>query len=162
MAQEPPTTAYVEAQIDEDSISLTLISESGSSGAVIEDTERYTFEELQDMAGQHFNLSLSGDSQEALVEGRRLANIGRIFESQPRIEEGDVLIDDNPAPWSDDDRVVVEQVTNITAKDYDLLGSTTVASANPSYPEDDRVVEGHYEGSTKTYAFPESRLVQDS
>jgi hypothetical protein len=172
-----PTTAYTEVQIDEDSISLTLITES-QDGVTIEDTARYTFDELQSLSGQHFTLSLSGDSQSALSELSRLSNIGRIFdESERQIEEGDVLEDDNPAPWSNDTRIVVEEVTDTPADRYIIEGETeglsihpdsqqwsekSVADANPSYPDDDRVILGHYSASTKTYAFPESRLVDPS
>lgn len=78
---DAPTTAYTEVQIDDDSISLTLISESGSSGPVIEDTERFTFEELQDMAGEHLTLRLSTDSREALSEQREEAIVGNLLQS---------------------------------------------------------------------------------
>jgi hypothetical protein len=76
---DAPTTAYTEVRIDEDSISLTLISESGSNGPVIEDTERFTFEELQDMAGEHLTLRLSTDSREALVDSRESAVVGNLL-----------------------------------------------------------------------------------
>jgi hypothetical protein len=93
---DAPTTAYTEVQIDDDSISLTLISESGSSGPVIEDTERFTFEELQDMAGEHLTLRLSTDSREALVDSRESAVVGNLLQSES-MEEKAEIIPDNPS-----------------------------------------------------------------
>jgi len=93
---DAPTTAYTEVQIDEDSISLTLISESGSNGPVIEDTERFTFEELQDMAGEHLTLRLSTDSREALVDSRESAVVGNLLQSES-MEEKAEIIPDNPS-----------------------------------------------------------------
>lgn len=92
---DAPTTAYTEVQIDEDSISLTLISESGSNGPVIEDTERFTFEELQDMAGEHLTLRLSADSREALVDSRESAVVGNLAQSE-NLSEAAEEMPDNP------------------------------------------------------------------
>ena len=165
-----PTTVYTEVQIDEDSISLTTISESGSDGPVIEDTARWTFDELQSLSGEHRMLRLSRETQSALESGSLQSQLSEIFaEAEADLyfpDEGDVLIDDNPAPWSDDTRVVVEKVTDTPANEYVIQenrysADQTVADANPSYPADNRVVEGHYEGSVKTYAFPIDRLVQE-
>ena len=180
MAREMPTTVYTEVQIDEDSISLTTISESGSDGPVIEDTARWTFDELQSLSGEHRTLRLSRETRSALESGSLQSQLSEIFaEAEADLyfpDEGDVLIDDNPAPWSDDTRVVVEKVTDAPANEYVIQGyhegevvderqqfntDETVEDANPSYPADNRVVEGHYEGSVKTYAFPIDRLVQE-
>ena len=173
MAREMPTTAYTEVQIDEDSISLTLISESGSNGAVVEDTERFTFEELQSLSGEHSTLRLSDESAEALVEGRRLAMKGQILDSQPQVSEGDVLTDENAPHWSSNDWVEVVEVLDKSADRYVIEGPNegpvpdgmplhfhdrTVAEANPSYPDDDTVVIAQYAGTGKHYAFPISRL----
>jgi len=92
---DAPTTAYTEVQIDDDSISLTLISESGGSGPVIEDTERFTFEELQDMAGEHLTLRLSTDSREALVDSRESAVVGNLLQAET-MEERAEEIPENP------------------------------------------------------------------
>lgn len=176
MAREMPTTAYTEVQIDEDSISLTLISESGSNGAVVEDTQRYTFDELQSLSGEHDTLRLSDESAEALVEGRRDAMKGQILDSQePALPEvGDVLTDENAPSWSDSDWVeVVEVLSEVRADEYVIQGQNegqpvekewqswndeTVADANPSYPSDDPVVIAQYEVAGEQYAFPASRL----
>jgi hypothetical protein len=163
MAREQPTTVYTEVQIDEDSISLTLISESGSNGPVIEDTERFTFDELQSLSGEHNTLSLSRESVNALESGAVQASLSEILQNEGDTVEGDVLIDDNPVHYrSDDTRVVVEEVTASSADEWQIEGHRTVADANPSYPADDTVILGHYEAVPvpKTYAFPESRLVE--
>jgi len=178
---DAPTTAYTEVQIDNDSISLTLISES-AEGVTIEDTERLTFEELQDMAGEHFTLSLSGDSQQSLSEQRRDANVGRIMQSdtlEERAEDlpqaGEVVYDQNAPDWSQDGRVeVVEVLSNVTAEEYVIQGrhegsaidpslqswnDETVADANPSYSSDEPVIIGTYfNGGDSEYAFPAGRL----
>lgn len=185
MAREQPTTAYTEVQIDEDSISLTLISESGSNGAVIEDTERFTFDELENMAGAHRTLRLSRESVTALEEAgsQQLGELVENLENE-QVEnlpqKGDVLIDENSPSWSNGDRVVVEDVVKCRANEYviqspyggkentvpervDPLCDKTVADANPSYPDDDRVVLAHYLDDTggDAYAFPESRVVEE-
>jgi len=175
MAREMPTTAYTEVQIDEDAISLTLISESGSNGAVVEDTERYTFDELQDMSGDHFNLRLSDESQAALVEGQRDAMKGQILDAGPDLPEvGDCLTDQNPPPWSDGEYLeVVEVREDVRCDEYVIQGfhegevvdkrqqfntDKTVADANPSYDSDEPVVFAQYDGCGDWYAFPASRL----
>jgi hypothetical protein len=172
-------TAYTEVQVDEDSISFTLLSES-HDGATVEDTERFTFTELEDMAGQHFTLSLSPDSQSALGEQQRLATIGLLRDSQQSDfpQEGDILTDENapPGPSSAgfDCVEVVDVLPNIRADEYVIDGKNegrviekslqswedvTVADVNPSYDVDEAVVEAQYEmGGDKVYAFPASRL----
>jgi len=167
-------TAYTEVQVDEDSISFTLLSES-HDGATVEDTERFTFTELEDMAGQHFTLSLSPDSQSALGEQQRLATIGLLRDSQQSDfpQEGDILTDENapPGPSSAgfDCVEVVDVLPNIRADEYVIQENmfepdNTVADANPSYPSDDRVVLcrfGDQMDSDEPYAYPESRLTLD-
>ena len=217
---DAPTTAYTEVQIDEDSISLTLISESGSNGPVIEDTERFTFEELQDMAGEHLTLRLSTDSRDALVDSRESAVVGNLLQSEnlseaaeempdnPTSEQllaymgllgggatdgvesnsqesgdsqesglpevGDCLTDQNPPSWSDNEYLeVVEVLPHVRCDEYVIQGRNegevvprpeqdwtdeTVATANPSYDEDEAVVMAQYEGTGDWYAFPASRL----
>lgn len=92
---DAPITAYTEVQIDDDSISLTLITES-SDGVTIEDTERFTFKELQSLSGEHLSLSLSGDSREALSDMREDANIGRMLQSQD-LSEKEKNLPSNPS-----------------------------------------------------------------
>lgn len=73
--------------------------------------------------------------------------------------EGDVLVDPDANPKYGDGRVRIEEVTNDTAEGYYYNPRKTVAQANPSYPDDDRVVVASYvEGSDTHYAFPVSRL----
>jgi hypothetical protein len=170
-----PTTAYTEVQIDDDSISLTLISE-GQGGVRIEDTERYTFEELQSLSGEHDTLRLSPNTREELDEQARLAIVGSLsqVEQEPTLpEDGDVLTDENAPLWGGDWVEVVEVLSKVRADEYVIEGQhsgqaldkslhtwtdKTVADANPSYDADEPVVIGQYEGTGKHYAFPESRL----
>jgi hypothetical protein len=141
MAREQPTTAYTEVQIDEDSISLTLISESGSNGAVIEDTERFTFDELENMAGEHRTLRFSRESVTALEE----ADSQQFVEGVPGIDgaelvenleneqvenlpqESDVLTDKNAPAWPSGDWVeVVEVLDDVRSDEY------VIQSMNPN------------------------------
>lgn len=177
MAREQPTTVYTEVQIDEDSISLTLISESGSSGPVIEDTERYTFDELQSLSGEHSTLRLSRESvnalkteEKAVLDGDLLAELE---EGDDLPEVGDCLHDQNPPWWSEQRLEVVEVLEHVTCDEYVIQGrhegqaldtslqswnDKTVADANPGYDKDEPVVIAQYDGTGGTYAFPASRL----
>lgn len=158
---DAPTTAYTEVQIDEDSISLTLISESGSNGPVIEDTERFTFEELQDMAGEHLTLRLSTDSREALVDSRESAVVGNLLQSES-MEEKAEIIPDNPSSKelmaymgllggeatdgresgdssSPDDTVARSQTEPSQESDLPEVGDILTDTNSPEWSVDDRV-----------------------
>jgi len=175
-----PTTAYTEVQIDENSVSLTLITES-QDGPHIEETARFTFDELQSLSGQHFTLSLSGDSREAFEEQSRLSAIGQILDSQESVEDeptypdvGEVVYDTNAPDWSDDERVeVTEVLSSVATLEYVIQGlneghvmhpaeqhwtDKTVADANPRYDADDAVILGKYTENGDVYAFPAGRL----
>jgi hypothetical protein len=165
MAQETPIDVWNEITISQSGVGVTLYSEYGEGGgAVVEDETWFTFDELEGKAGDIISLNLSEESQLSLVEDDKSfrETVEESLAEEQQVSEGDVLIDDNPAPWSNDTRVVVEDADVVEpASDYYIVESGgTVAQANPSYPRDDDVILGHYEGSTKTYAFPESRLVQ--
>lgn len=182
MEGDSTTAVWVEGQIDEEGISLTLVSE-GQDGAVVEEIKHFTFDELQDMSGEMFSLNLSDETRDGLREQLRLSNIGRVFEEDSQESEegdgslperGDVLTDENSPHWSDDDGVEVTEVLQSTRADrYVVQGPNegrsispknqqftdqSVANANPSYPDDDCVILGRYIGGSKEYAFPESRL----
>lgn len=75
-------------------------------------------------------------------------------------DEGDIVVDQDPPHWSDDDRVEVLEVTDTPANEWHINPFETVASENPDYPEDDNVVRGRYasQSGDQVYAFPESRL----
>jgi len=171
---------WLEAQIDENGIALTLISEGVGEDAVVEEVDHYTFEELQDKSGDMFNMNLSDESRETLSEMRRLSNIGKIAESDIEAEdetesqegeelpeEGDILWDDNASSWSVDDRVEVVNVTDKQADEYVIeervFGNDYVSDVNPSYNEEDTVIEATYLDSddNETYAFPVSRLTEE-
>lgn len=167
MAQDTITNVWNEITISGDGIGITLYSESLGEGARVEDEAWFTFDELEeDRAGDIMSLNLSDATSQTLVDNQQTDLSRFVVDSDesdevgPQVSEGDVLIDDNPAPWSDDTRVVVEEVTDKSSDSYWIDSTSTVALANPSYPNDDTVILGHYEGSVKTYAFPESRLVE--
>jgi len=175
MEQDTITNVWVEGQIHSDGVSLSLLSESREGGARVEAVENLTFEELESREGGLFNMGLSDETQSAFGETNRLAQVGKLFEeSEPQVSEGDVLTDENAPHWSSDDWVeVVEVLSDVTADRYVIEGpnagpvpegmplhfhDSTVAEANPSYPEDDAVIIAQYAGTGKHYAFPESRL----
>lgn len=156
-----PTT-WTEVQIDNDSISLSLITE-GDDGARVEDTARFTFEELKEKTGHIESLRPSRERQSRLEELKE--NVGRQKESPPpwvsKINEGDPMVDVNPPEWSDDARVYVTEVTDMRADNCYIndYTSVTVADKNPSFDRDDTVVKAEYvNGNGKEYAFPSRRL----
>lgn len=76
-------------------------------------------------------------------------------------KEGEVYLDpESNANWGSQN-LVVDEVLDETAKEYEIsVGNqqTTVAAENPGHPSDAQVVVGHYEGGSKQYAFPVTRL----
>ena len=165
-----------EVRVTADGISITLLSERASGGAIVEDETWFTFDELTANSPQSpISLNLSDETSQDFAEQRRLAQVGMIMDEGDDLPEpGDVLEDQNPAHWSDDTRVeVVEVLPNTRCEEYVIQGrhegqslpkseqswtDETVATANPSYDEGDTVVRGKYVGSEKVYAFPASRL----
>ena len=143
---DAPTTAYTEVQIDDDSISLTLISESGSNGPVIEDTERFTFEELQNMAGEHLTLRLSADSREALSDSRESAVVGNLAQSENLSEAAEEMPDN---PTSDELLAYMgllgggatdgQESGDSQESDLPEVGDTMVDTNSPEWSDDDRV-----------------------
>jgi hypothetical protein len=179
MEQNTINGVWLEGQIDDNGISLTLISESKGSGAQVEEIKHFDISELEQMSGELFSLNLSDETSEALVGNSASRDSGQSeiedyadslqseiealseLETSPRPtpERGQIMVDDNPAPWSDDDRVEVIYATDYEARNFDMDDTgSTVAQANPSYPEDDTVILAKYVGSVKEYAFPASRL----
>lgn len=179
-----PIAVWNEITISESGIGITLYSE-GEDGACVEDETWFTHAELEDMAGDIVSLKLSEESQSELRDGRDAATEKRISEwleeqrtmqSESRLQVGDIVVDDNCPSWSDDSRVRIDEIlSDVRADEYIIQGDTkgevlstlaqswndkTVADANPSYPEDDIVVIGHYIDGGKDYAFPASRLTQ--
>jgi hypothetical protein len=174
---DAPKTAWLEVQVDVDSISLSLLTE-GQNGARVEETAMYHLDQLADSAGAIDTLNLSDESQERLNEQARLAAIGQIFEQsedEPDLPEvGDVVEDENPPSWSVDGWLeVVEVMADVRCDEYVIQGfhegevvderkqfntDKTVADANPSYDADEPVVMAQYEGTGDWYAFPASRL----
>lgn len=128
---EAPTTAYTEVQVDEDSISLSLISE-GRDGVTIEDTERFTFEELKEMEGEHLTLSLSVGSQESLSEIQESATVGNLVQSD-NLKERAEIISDNP---SETELLAYMGLLGGDASD----GQDSVEQGEPRYPHAGEVV----------------------
>lgn len=95
MERNTITSVWLEAQIDEDGIGFALISE-GDGPVTVEAIDHYTFEELQDMDGEMFNLGLSGSSRELLSEQAEDANIGRMLQSDSLDEKAEHL-PENPS-----------------------------------------------------------------
>jgi len=160
MERDTINNVWLEVQYDGDSFNLTLLSEAVGRQAKAEAVTNLDPDTLPE--GSVFSLSLSDETRTALVENQQSANPLDQLETAPRPtpKRGQIMVDDNPAPWSDDERVEVIYATDYEADkfDYDDTGST-VADANPSYPSDDNVIIGKYVGSQKEYAFPASRLV---
>lgn len=183
MVKEMPTTAWTEIQIDNDSISLTLLTE-GDDGARVEDTARFTFEELQEKSGDIESLRVSDETREALSDVWS-SSLGKIDWKDDRsmsrptredtgrsaklagenwaegIDAGDPMVDVNPPSWSDDARVIVTEVTDQPA-DLCYLNehtSVTVADKNHGDWSKDPVVKAKYVGGNgKEYKFPARRL----
>lgn len=95
MERDSISTAWVEGQIDSDGIALTLLTED-SNGAIVEDVEHFTFEELKDMSGEMFSLNLSQSAEEALLDMRQEATVGKILQSQDLSEKAEHM-PDNPS-----------------------------------------------------------------
>jgi hypothetical protein len=180
MEQNSPNGVWLEGQIDDTGISLTLISESQDSGAQVEEIKHFSFDELQSKSGDIFSLNLSDETQSAIANSQQSADMDKILaeaqseiseNSQSEIAEGDVLVDENAPDWSDNERVSVVNITDQKAENYVIQekfgfrDDETVAVANPMYPSNDTVIEAKYldeDGypTGNTYAFPESRLVE--
>jgi hypothetical protein len=167
--------AWVEAQIDGNSITLSLMTET-QDGATVEETARYTFAELQEMSGEQFSLSLSDDTRDTLSDLNGLAVFGDAIaeEGGTVLSEGDIAIDPNAPHWSQDNRVeVVEVLEDTTCEKYVAKGPNagevvptdeqrltddTVADMNQNYDSDDTVVLARYCEGSDVYAFPSERL----
>lgn len=75
------TSVWVEIQVDADGIGLSLISE-GDSGAVVENIEHFTFEELQSMDGHIQSMNLSDNARDTLSEQAEDATVGNLLQSE--------------------------------------------------------------------------------
>lgn len=168
-----------EVRFTTDGISITLFSESQDGGAVVEDELWYTYEEMQQRSpSRPFSLNLSDETQSeisgSLLEQSAIEEYSQQLENEQvgnSPEVGDILVDENAPDWSTDERVEVVNITDKTAENYTIQeriykADKTVATANPNYPENDTVIEAKYLDEDwyptgDTYAFPESRLVEE-
>lgn len=168
-----PISAWTEVQVDDDSISITLLTEGSEGGARVEEQAQFTFSQLQKMDGAIETLRLSQDTKDALRSDEGQSGIGQsgIGESEGDTlpSAGDILIDKRAPDWSDDfvPKVVVEEVIDAPASDwlvevegewspqmpeegflhpeaYSITGYNTVADLNPDFDTDDPVVIGRY------------------
>jgi len=64
MSEKQITDVWIEGQVDENSISLTLLSES--NGAKVEEIKSFTLDELTDLSGEIFSMNLSDETREAI------------------------------------------------------------------------------------------------
>lgn len=156
---------WVEGQIDNRGIAISLISE-GNSGARVESVEHFTFDELENMQGELVDLNLSDESRSAIV-GETVGNSASRQSGWNLPEVGDIVRDTHDQPhWSDEDRLRVIEVTDIPARNYDIgeynlnRNPVTVADKNPDEPKDAPVVVANYLDSDTEYSFPCTRLEQ--
>jgi hypothetical protein len=173
MEQNTPFSVWNEIRFTDEGVGVTLYSES-HDGAVVEDEAWFAFDEIQDEKPQEIaSLRLTEHTRNALETEPDIES-EMVSEPEPeswvtdgvQFAKGDVVIDDGAPNWSQDNRLVVKEVTDRTANEYqyDEREINTVADANPSYPEDDLVVEAIYfddweqDDELNTYAFPISRL----
>jgi hypothetical protein len=165
MARQPVATVWNEIRIAGDGISVTLYSE-GSDGVRVEDEVRFTFEELDELAGGVESLRLSDETKDQIAGDTNLS-LDEIRESlkeqgvRKKFSEGDRAIDSHAAEYLANTEVEVVGYADEQADEYYIdndLKENTVADVNPQFDSDEPVVEAVYESGGDTYAFPESRL----
>lgn len=171
-----PINVWTEMRATSEGISITLYSEwrERREPTQVEDEVWYTHTELEVMSEEgslRSDLKLSESTRNRLSEVNDTDPAGSVMCSQfvedDLPEEGDKMLDSNAPSWSSFDMVKVEEVTDKKADEYVIEENTynpskTVADANPSYPDDNRVVLARYGTETgwsnTAYAFPASRL----
>lgn len=85
----------------------------------------------------------------------------KTFPEVSEIEPGDIVRDLNPPAWSDNNLMIVNSVSNVPANERyidDDLQYTTVADANPEYPEDSPVITCKPTVDSDLYHYPSDRL----
>lgn len=172
MEQKTTIDVWNEIRLTDEGVSITLYSESQGEGAIVEDETWFTFDEVENLSGDIYSLNLSDETRESLSTD---SDDTLMFEApdwsagankEPTFEQGEVVVDKNAPEWSNDDRLVVEKVTDVESTDYvieksDFGRDKNVADVNPVYPDSDTVVEAYYfDGDNETYAFPISRLAK--
>lgn len=130
MGSDMPTTVWLEAQVDNDGLALTLVSE-GRAGSTVEEANYYSFAQLQEMAGDMFSMSLTDETRESLDDARNdlewaraflddMAETGESDESdesdesfEPPVTAADALSSDVSweRPWPQSGDVYVDTVT---------------------------------------------------
>jgi hypothetical protein len=167
-----PQSVWNEIRVTDDGVSVTLYSEDPSGhGPIVEDEWWMTHAEIENTPHGIASLRVS---EETLERGSQ--------EEEVTLSTGDVVEDLNPPSYMSEeaigekgqlivDEVLPPEVTCATwafdeeastddMSDMEQVFAQTVADANPSYPDDDRVVLARYKDSDSQYAFPASRLAK--
>jgi len=155
---------WTEITRSDDSIAITLYSESAEGEAMVEDMAFYNTAELQESPLPPASLNLSDETQAALQSENE--------EPETGLEEGELVIDEG-APNFGSPEIRITEIMDVPAEEYVIDGpqegkvvptseqrfsDKTVADANATYPEDDPVILGRYTDESAEYAFPASRL----
>lgn len=174
---------WMEVQLDGDGVALSLIAET-DSGSVVQSVDHLYLEDIRTGAGDMFSMRLSDDARDALVRAasrdRSLEEKAAELPDEPStdelldymgltLSEGDVRRDRDAMQWADNDRVVVTEVTDKTADEYELpdnVWGSTVADANPEFDSSSRVVKVRYldesgRPDSDEYAMPADRLMRE-
>ena len=185
MSEKQITDVWIEGQVDENSISLTLLSES--NGAKVEEIKSLTLDELTDLSGEIFSMNLSDETREAI---QSTTENGYVAEDEfaaefvaPDTENtvendesdisntgdytlpaiGDTAYDTEGPDWGESTRMRVTDVfPNTLAEDFnindDSIYEKTVYSVNNCEPDEPVIMACYEEGSGEPYAFPVTRL----
>jgi hypothetical protein len=179
MSETNLTDVWIEGQVDENSISLTLLSES-QNGAKVEEIKSFTLDELTDLSGEIFSMNLSDETREAIqstTENDIMAEDEFAAEFvAPDTERdtsntgdytlpstGDIVHDTEGPDWGESTRMEVTDVLwNTRAKEFnindDSIYEKTVYSVNNCEPDEPVIMARYVEGSGDEYAFPVTRL----
>jgi len=174
MSEKQITDVWIEGQVDENSISLTLLSES--NGAKVEEIKSFTLDELTDLSGEIFSMNLSDETRE-VIQSTTETNMIEISENTVENDErdtsntgdytlpaiGDTAYDTEGPDWGESTRMEVTDVLwNTPAKEFnindDSIYEKTVYSVNNCEPDEPVIMARYVEGSGDEYAFPVSRL----
>jgi len=175
MSETNLTDVWIEGQVDENSISLTLLSES-QNGAKVEQIQSFTLDELTDLSGEIFSMNLSDETREAIqstTETNMIEMADNTVENNERDTSntgdynmpstGDIVHDTEGPDWGESTRMEVTDVLwNTPAKEFnindDSIYEKTVYSVNNCEPDEPVIMARYVEGSGDEYAFPVSRL----
>lgn len=175
MSETNLTDVWIEGQVDENIISLTLLSES-QNGAKVEEIKSFTLDELTDLSGEIFSMNLSDETREAIQSSTKTDMIEMVDNTEENNKRdtsntgdytlpsaGDIVYDTEGPDWGESTRMEVTDVLwntraeNFNIKD-DSIYEKTVYSVNNCEPDEPVIMARYVEGSGDEYAFPVSRL----